>query len=75
MQKQFITLDDNSCLTIPMINGQLSRKLPKDEFINSVIAFTGMIFVMAEQDGLFKENLNNVLGTKDFKRFFTGEDG
>ena len=70
-----VTLDDCSVTTIPMINSQLSHKLNKNEFMNAVIAFTGIIFAMAIEDGLFKENLNNCMGTKDFKRFFTGEEG
>lgn len=75
MHKQEITFDDNAVVTLALINNTLSRKLKPDELINSIIAFNGMIFAMANEDELFRENLNNIMRTKDFRRFFTGEAG
>lgn len=75
MSEVKLHLCENSIKTIPMVNAQLSRELTTSQVVDSCIAFAGLMFACAQEDELFRENLNNVMGTEDFKRFFTGEPG
>lgn len=75
MSKIELRLHENSIKTVPMISAQLSRELTFSQVVDGCIGFAGLMFACAQEDELFRENLNNVMGTDDFKKFFTAEDG
>jgi len=75
MPKQEVLFEENSLKCLGMIQSSLDKKLDPDLLVNSCIAFTAYIFFCAQENTLFKENLNNVMGTDDFRKFLTSEDG
>lgn len=75
MSKQKVKLSEESLKALAYVHNQLSRKMELKEMVDGAIAFCGFMFHCAEEDELFRENLNNVMNTSDFKRFLTGECG
>lgn len=75
MLKQKVELSEESLRALAYVRGQLSRKMELKEMVDSAIAFCGFMFHCAEEDELFRENLNNVMNTSDFKKFLTREPG
>jgi hypothetical protein len=75
MSKHEVILSEVSEKSIPIINSNLGDKLNGNQLLDGCIAFTLFIMTCCHDDGLFQENLNNVMCTSDYKKFFTGEDG
>lgn len=74
MPSMQINMEENSLKCLCMVNDQLSHKLDLHLLVNSCVSFTAFIFALANENDLFKENLNNVMGTDDFRKFLTSEN-
>lgn len=73
MSRREFSLEENAEKTLKLINSALPKKLEENVLINSVIAFTGFMFLCAHEDKLFRKNLESVMGIDDFRKFLTGE--
>lgn len=74
MPLQPVNLEENSLKCLGMIRSELDKPIDSHVLLNSCIAFTAFIFHCAQENELFKENLNNVMGTDDFRKFLTSEN-
>lgn len=75
MSKQEVILSQSSEKALVIINSKLGDKLNGNQLLDGCIAFSLFIMTCCHDDGLFEENLNNIMGTSDYTKFFTGEDG
>ena len=75
MSKQEVILSQSSEKALVIINSKLGDKLNGNQLLDGCIAFSLFIMTCCHDDDLFEENLNHVMGTSDYMKFFTGEDG
>ncbi|MCK5602647.1 hypothetical protein KAR91_12275 [Candidatus Pacearchaeota archaeon] len=73
MSKQEVILSESSEKALVLINSKLGDKLNGNQLLDGCIAFSLFIMTCCHDDGLFEENLNNIMGTSDYTKFFTGE--
>jgi hypothetical protein len=73
MSKHEVILSEVSEKSIPIISSKLKDKINGNQILDGCIAFTLFIMTCCHDDGLFEENLNNIMGTSDYTKFFTGE--
>ena len=73
MSKHEVILSEASEKSIPIISSRLGDKLNGNQVLDGCIAFTLFIMTCCHDDGLFHENLNNVMGIDDYTKFFTEE--
>ena len=70
-----IMLDEASEKMLVILKKKTGDKLDSHAMVRSCIMFAGFMMACSESDELFKENLNNVMSTSDWKKFFTSEPG
>jgi hypothetical protein len=74
MSQHNIILSENAEKSIKVIQDWMKSRQEMNFIIESCIAFSLFMISCAEENQLFKENINNVMQTNDFKNFFTGEN-
>ena len=74
MRKFELHLTETTEKHLDFINSQLPTALEIQELLAACVSFAGFMIMCATEDELFEENLNNVMGTINYKKFFSGEN-